>query len=563
MKKLLSVFLSALLVFSLCTPAFASDNSDELQVTVANDLHFNLTYSEAQSVRKHNTISEDYSHISSTGKLNYEAVAIIKAFLAEAAASDSDAILLPGDFVELGTVEEHTAFAALLNEFEQTSGKSVFVAPGNHDFFKTSPEEFVAIYSNFGYGEALATDTASYSYTAELNSEYRLLAIDSTDPGNGPHGMTQERMNWISEQCAKAKADGKKLVAMMHHSLLDHYSFTAQVHLGEAVNSDMPLAQLLADGGVKYIFTGHIHIQDIMSCTSENGATLYDIVTASLITYPCAYREVSFGDEVKVSTKKIENVDTSLIPSGLSENALALAKSDFNAYAYECARVGMRLVMTSYITGAQLISLLGLEREADAELCALIEKVADKIGKIAVMPLYAKDVADGEASVEAIVEGFGKTLPASEYKDLIDLFVTVYLAYQNGDEDFPAYTKEVSIITRGLAAVLTYALEDVNADDYTLVLGLLFGALGVDIPAGLLQFTGSVISIYENLELVLTSAFVPLITNLSDDTPPADNNVTLPGYDKLVEDAPTFWEQIAEFFRKILNFFMGLFNILG
>ena len=563
MKKLLSVFLSALLVLSLCTPAFAADKSEALQVTVANDLHFNLTYSEAQSVKKHNTISEDYFHISSTGKLNYEAAAIIKAFFSEAAVSDSDVVLIPGDFVELGTVEEHTAFAALLNEFEQTSGKSVFVTPGNHDFFKTSPEEFVAIYSNFGYGEALATDTASYSYTAELNDEYRLLAIDSTEPGMGPHGMTQERMNWISQQCEKAKADGKKLVAMMHHSLLDHYSFTAQVHLGEAVNSDMPLAEVLADGGVKYIFTGHIHIQDIMSYTSENGATIYDIVTGSLSTYPCAYREVAFGDEVKVSTKKIENIDTSLIPSGLSENALALAKSDFNAYAYECARVGMRIVMTAYITGPQLISLLKLDKEADAELCALIEKVADKIGEIAVMPLYAKDVAEGEASVEAIVEGFGKTLPASEYKDLIDLFVTVYLSYQNGDEDFPAYTKEIQITTRGLAAVLAYALEDVNADDYALVLTILFDALGVDIPAELLKFTGSIISIYENLEVVLTSALVPLITNLSDDTPPADNNVTLPGYDKLVEDAPTIWEQIAEFFRKILNFFMGLFNIMG
>lgn len=563
MKKALSVFLSMLLVLSLCVPAFAAGAQDEFKVTVANDLHYNLSYSFADSVRKHNSLSEDYAHISSTGKLNYESAAIIDAFLSEAAKSDSDAVLLPGDLVEQGTLKEHTAFAALLSEFELTSGKSVYVIPGNHDFFKTSPEDFVAVYNNFGFSEALAKDTNSYSYTADLNDGYRLLAIDSTNPGEGPHGMTQERVNWIAEQCAKAKADGKKLIAMMHHSLLDHYSFTAEIHLGEAVNSDINLAEVLAEGGVKYIFTGHIHIQDIMSYTSESGATIYDVVTGSLVTYPCAYREVSFGESVTISTKKIESIDWSLVPAGISENALALAKSDFNAYAYECAYVGMRLVMTSYITGSQLISLLKLDKEADAELCAVVEKVADKISEIAVMPLYTKDAAEGENSVEAIVAGFGKTLPASKYTDLIDLFVAIYLAYQNGDEDFPAYTKEMLITTRGLAAVLTYALEDVNAEDYALVLDLLFDALGVDIPSELLQFTGSIISIYENLEIVLTSALVPLITNLSDDTPPADNNVTLPGYDKLVEDEPSIWEQIAEFFRKIFNFFMGLFNILG
>ena len=563
MKKVLSVFLSMLIMFSLCVPAFAADASDELKVTVANDLHYSLAYSSAATVKKHNSISKDYSHIASTGKLNYESVAIFDAFMEAAAASDSDVILVPGDIVEAGTVVEHIAVSERFFEFEQTTGKQIYVIPGNHDLFKTSTEEFYAVYYNHGYDKALATDTNSLSYTVDLNDEYRLLAIDSTDPGNGPHGMTQARVDWIAQQCEKAKADGKYVIAMMHHTLLDHYSFLAEIHIGEAVNSDIALADVLADGGVKYIFTGHIHIQDIMSYTSEKGATIYDVVTGSLTTYPCAYREVTFSDDVKFETKKIQSIDYSDVASGISENALALAKSDFPQYAYECARVGMRLVMTSYIKGSSLVSLLKLDKEKDAELCALIEKVGDRISEVAVMPLYAKDAAEGENSVEAIAAGFGKTIPDSNYKDLIDLLGVIYLAYQNGDEDYPAYTKEILIATRGVTAVFTYALEDVSAQDYAVVLKLLFDFLGVEVDSGLLEFTGSIVSIYEYLELVLTTAVIPMLTNISDDTAPADNNVTLPGYGKAAEEELSFWEQIIEFFRKIFNFFMGLFNIMG
>ena len=146
---------------------------------------------------------------------------------------------------------------------------------------------------------------------------------------------------------------------------------------------------------------------------------------------------------------------------------------------------------------------------------------------------------------------------------LIDILVTIYLACQNGDEDFPGYTKEMLITTRGFAALLAYALEDVSAEDYALVLQLLFDSLGVEVPSELLVFTGSIISIYENLEIALTSVVMPVLTNFSDDTPPADNNVTLPGYEKLVEDEPSIWEQIVEFFRKILNFFTSIFNIMA
>lgn len=302
-------------------PAFAATPAEELKITVANDLHYNGTYTSLANVRKHNSISEDFYHISSTGKLVYESYAIIVSFLEQAAKNDSDIVLLPGDIVDVGTVKEHEVMTAILAEFEATSGKSVYVVPGNHDLFQTSVAEFMELYEDFGYGEALAVD--------------------------------------------------------------------------------------------------------------------------------------------------------------------------------------------------------------------------------------------GGQSLESIVATFGKTLPETEYADLIDLFVTMYVDYQAGIENYPAYSNEMIIVTRGLAAVLTYALKDVSPEDYAVVLDFLFGLLDVKIPSQLLAFTGNAISNFENLEIIISTALIPTLANMSTDTAPADNGVTLAGYGTRGENL-SFFDRVKEFFKSIIDFFRSL-----
>ena len=171
MKKLISLFLSVLMLLSSAV-IFSSAAEGELKVTVVNDLHLDLKDSTAESVSKRNSLSEEYAHASSGGQLPYESVAIIKAFLRDAAKDESDIILMPGDLTSIGTVEEHTAFVALISEFENTTGKKVYVVPGNHDLFDTSVAEFEALYAEFGYAEAIANDPLTASYVAELGNGY-------------------------------------------------------------------------------------------------------------------------------------------------------------------------------------------------------------------------------------------------------------------------------------------------------------------------------------------------------------------------------------------------------
>ncbi len=556
MKKFLSVLLSAVLLFSLAVPSFAAE--DELVVTVANDLHYNQAYSTATQMKVKNNISTDYPQITSTGRLLYASKAIILSFFEQAAASDSDFVLLPGDLADNGIAVEHEAVADIIGNFEASTGKQVYVVPGNHDYLKTSVEQFKNYYADFGYGDALAVDTLSASYTVDLDDEYRLLAIDSCQPPVGSHGINAERLAWIKAQCDQAAADGKKLIAMMHHNLLDHYNISSIVHVGASVNADINMADVLAQGAVKYIFTGHTHNNDIQSYTAANGATIYDVVTGSLNVYPCEYREVRFGEKVKITTKDVEKIDTSIVAPNLSERATELMASNFPQYALECFEVGMEITFRAYTSTTELKKLLKLDAEKNPEMCAIFDKIADKLYTAFSMPIYKAQETEEGMSLESIVAQYGKTLPASEYTTFFDLAVEIYRAFVNGDENYPSYSTVTTLATRGLAAVLSYTLADVSAEEYATVLDFVLELFGVDVSFNLLNYAGSSLKRFEGAELLLTTALNPLITGFTVDGEPGDRNVTLPGYTSLVEPELTFLQKIINFFLKISDFFRSL-----
>ena len=223
MKKVLSVILAISLVFGMfAMTSVAAD--DGITITVGNDIHYNKKYTEGPA-KKHNSLNADFAHVSGDDKMTYENFAVISAFLEAAGTNESDCVILPGDLADTGAVEEAKEVAAILREFEANYGKQVYVVPGNHDLMKTTVAEFEEIYAEFGYNEAIAQHEKTGSYVADLKNDYRLLAIDSNTPGSGKHGINAELVSWVKEQCAKAKADGKKIFAMMHHNLLEHFIF--------------------------------------------------------------------------------------------------------------------------------------------------------------------------------------------------------------------------------------------------------------------------------------------------------------------------------------------------
>ena len=76
MKKLISVLLSALMLFSLCSASVsAAGEKDELKIAVANDLHYNLSGAAANYTGSY---TEDYQNALSSGQLRLESELIIE-----------------------------------------------------------------------------------------------------------------------------------------------------------------------------------------------------------------------------------------------------------------------------------------------------------------------------------------------------------------------------------------------------------------------------------------------------------------------------------------------------
>lgn len=550
MKKILSVFLSVLMLLSLCSVAASAAEGDKIVITVANDTHYNSF----DKVGKPNSLNADFAHVNSAGRLYYEADAIFFAFLEEAAKNESDYIFLVGDITETGTAVQVKEMTALLSDFEKTTGKKIFVVPGNHDVLNNTKQQFMKDYAEFGYNEAIEVDTKSASYIVDLDADYRLIAIDSTTEGTGAHSVYEERLQWIAKQGEKAKADGKKLIAMHHQNFLDHMILSGVIQPNGVVTAKNEAAiDVYAKAGIKYVFTGHTHDHDIASCTASDGTVIYDAVTGSLGGYGTPYRVVTFGEDVKFETRRIEKINVADLPDGISANALALAESNFNEYQKTVTDLSYAITFNQYTKASTLKSLLKLE---DAEMNAIIDKIGGRLNYVLNMPFEkADETVEGE-SIEVILEKYDVTIPDTDYKNMIELAVTIYQAHNYGDENLPAYSDEVVLASKGIAAVLGYALAEVSGEEYAKVLSFLTGLLGVEIPVDFLIYAGDGMKRFEGIELLITTVVLPLMSDFTTDKGPADCNATLPGYAELVETKE------LTFFEKILNFFKMLYTAM-
>lgn len=554
MKKVISVLLSVLMIFSLVSVGASAAEKKGLKVTVANDLHYNLAY--GKNITDDRYADEDYSHVPGNGQLWIESLIIIDTFFEEFLQSDSEILLMPGDITDHGTEAEYAAFAAELAELE-AAGKKVYVVPGNHDYYGgATPEKFVTAFYSFGYDEAIAKDENSASYVVELGNGYRLLAVDSCLPGDGVSGIDEERRAWIEEQAKQAQKDGKKLISMMHHNILNHLIFGDTIHPGGFVDAEIGLPELYAQYNVKYNLTGHTHAHDVKAYTGSNGVTIYDVLTSSLNLYPLPYRTIVLGDEVEIRTEKIESIDMTEKQGIISDSCYALATEDFQAYALECANHGLNSVIDSYVSPAKIKSLLKLDEEKDADLCAIIDRLIPRFSELIEMPMYTAG-SEGAASLEGYAKKLGLDFPETDIKTFKQLGVFFYQQYVEGDENFGLFSAEYLLLTASLTAILNQLLAEVSAEDYTKLLDYLAGFFNLESLGSVSAYAGDAISRIEGIDLFVSALGNAVLLYFTTDELPADNNVTLPGYDEPAAD-----EASLSFFDKIINFFLNLFDTI-
>lgn len=548
MKKILSLILTTVLLFSACAPA---NNAFSQQVTeamaenqvseevalnfaVASDLHYVCPTDELDNDIDH----EIYWYANRRAAMENESSFIIDEFLNQCAEDENcKYVLIPGDMVNDGKIvpQQHIDVAAKFADFEAKTGKSVYVVPGNHDYgvnCEVELDDFIGYYKEFGYSEALTVNGASY--TVDLSDEYRLIALDSTDPSKSTEdGLTNDKVEWVKKQVEKAKADGKHPILMMHHNLLDHLPLQRLLSHDFIVRKHYTTATKFADWGIKLVLTGHEHCSDAATYTSPSGNVIYDFATTSLTMYPLQYRSFSItADEIRYEVRTIEKIDTDALleaTPGLTQEHADLMNAGMNDYAKGYLKAGVEY---------RLERSLSMEKIGIAEgqpFYNLVNTAVSGLLKVLNEPLY------GEGSIQELAAEYNLEIPDSSYTTGWDVATELVGAHYAGSENYELEGTEVTIFLRLVALVLRDDLANI-ADETLLVLANMvlqhFGLEGIAV--GLTKLGTEVFGAVTPVEYLLLAVVSPLLYDFTIDNDGVDdNNGTLPGYGTVSRETNT------------------------
>lgn len=552
MKRFLCVILSVVLVLSCVAvgfSAFAQDTTTKF--AVASDLHYVVPEEELEVIIEDEPL---FWFANRRAQLENESGFIIDEFLRQCAEDeDCEFVLIPGDLVNDGRiiVQQHIDVAEKLRAFEKETGKPVYVINGNHDNgagendFKY--DDFIENYYEFGYDEAIATVEGECSYVAELNDDYRLIALDSCDPTKSTEdGMTWDKVNWVIEQAEKAYADGKYPILMMHHNLLDHLPMQRILSRNFIIRNHLATADMFANAGIKLVFTGHEHCSDAAVYTSTKGNKIYDFANTSLSMYPTSYRMFTMtDDEITYEAKFIEKIDTDALTStvaGYPQEAIDMMNEDFNLYAKSFLKAGVQYRLAK---GMRMEEIGIAEGEPFYNLVySAITGLTDVLEK----PLY------GEGGIQELAKEYNIDIPDSDYYNCWDVATELVGAHYAGSEDYEMEGTEVTIFLRAVALILRSDLAGIADNTLLSAANKLLGNFGFDdgIANSITKLATDTFGGVSTVEYFLLALVSPLLIEfIADDDGVDDNNGTLPGYG--VEGTNVTLENYADRMKKIFE----------
>lgn len=368
-RKMAALLLAAVMAVSAVPSAGvqAEEKTDggerrELKFAVMSDTHYFPTeYNGTRAEAYQDQTSGDLRLMGEGQALTEGAV---DQLLAKDPAEYPDILLVTGDLSSEGELASHQGFASQMKRLED-AGIAVFVIPGNHDLYNysamsfqddtkvsgadlyTTLDQFKEIYADYGYGSAEDQENYQIEYYAdEKDAEgtqgglsyilhvdgFALLMIDSevytqdvngeeTDRGTGDGMICDQLLEWILEKAQECEENGETIIAGMHHPLLAHNTTQETEFITDTVADSEALAETLADAGIRYIFTGHMHENDIASYTTVEGNTIYDMETGGMVAYGSPIRMVTM-------TKYADGTEEMVIDTESVKEAAMNAKLD-------------------------------------------------------------------------------------------------------------------------------------------------------------------------------------------------------------------------------------------
>lgn len=243
-----------------------------------------------------------------------------------------DLVLIAGDLTKDGELLSHQAVAAGLQQLLD-EGIPTLVVPGNHDIEckmgrvydydgshaaeNITIEQFAEIYHNFGYDGTTERDPNSLSYACEPFPGLVLICIDdSRTPSKGDVGyeaefgrIIQPTLDWVIEKADEAVKQDKRVLAMLHHQMLEQFNGQLSFFESAVTEHGDSIARIFAAHGIKAVMTGHMHVPNVAKIWSIDRQlaeplpgtdvdSIYDINSASPISYPSQYRMLLFDENL-------------------------------------------------------------------------------------------------------------------------------------------------------------------------------------------------------------------------------------------------------------------------
>lgn len=298
----------------------------EIRIAVLSDTHYYpLNYV---------SDCEDYrTYVGGDPKMLEESGSILDAALQMVREDAPDILVVSGDLTKDGEKLGHEQLAERFQAIEDETATEVFVINGNHDVFNyedsctfenglkesaetTTADDFRQIYANFGYNGDYEAEhftnpnhgageiAGELSYAVDLGN-FTFVAVDSgrysPDAGTGYDSnehitagrVDDDLLPWVVEKTREAEAEGDTVIGIMHHGLVPHFSMEDQILSEYVVDNWRDTATAFADAGMRYIFTGHMHANDISQFTSNAGNTITDLETGSLASWMSPVRSVT------------------------------------------------------------------------------------------------------------------------------------------------------------------------------------------------------------------------------------------------------------------------------
>ncbi len=337
MKNFLAVIGSLLLAVMAALPVDGNTviNDTGVKIMVISDPHLLAPSLVGNSLATKQLAAGDM-------KLVLESDLIVGRMVDEIIKEKPQLLLITGDLTFNGSRASHERLVSHLERLEQ-AGVRTLVIPGNHDIncpysksyagetaeavATVSSEEFAQLYSRCGYGAGSKRDHNSLSYTCEPADGLMLLCIDSNRYSENRRGINGEKVvyhnegavkpetqEWIKTQLDDAKAGGKRVIALMHHHLVEHIDGEAKLLPNYIVANHEQVARVLREGGVKVVFTGHLHITDAATIGG-----ISDVATGSASTYPLPMRTITVSpglETLSIETRFFDGLDEELLQRG-------------------------------------------------------------------------------------------------------------------------------------------------------------------------------------------------------------------------------------------------------